>query len=173
MSRMSSQALMIAACVAGAVTGACSSTPPSAPPVSEIAAPPAQPSENAAIEGVYREFWSVSWVSSAETDQGWEQRLRAVATAELSEQVATRARQQRTQGVRLYGSVTPRITGTRIEGDRAVVTDCQDGSQAGLADAATGQPRNVGPSRNAVSATLSRESGGWRVAKIEYPGGEC
>lgn len=173
MSRMSSQALMIAACVAGAVTGACSSTPPSALPAGEIAAPPAQSSENAAIEGVYREFWSVSWVSSAEPDQGWEQRLRAVATAELSEQVATRARQQRTQGVRLYGAVTPRITGARLEGDRAVVTDCQDGSQAGLADSATGQPRNVGPSRNAVSATMAREAGGWRVAKIEYPGGGC
>ncbi|GAB3671459.1 hypothetical protein GCM10027597_04460 [Saccharopolyspora tripterygii] len=173
MSRMSSQALVIAGCVAGAVAGACSSTPPAAPPAGEIAAPPAQPSENAAIEGVYREFWSVSWVSSAEPDQGWEQRLRAVATAELSEQVATRARQQRTQGVRLYGAVTPRITGARLEGDRAVVTDCQDGSQAGLADSATGQPRNVGPSRNAVSATMAREAGGWRVAKIEYPGGGC
>lgn len=81
--------------------------------------------------------------------------------------------QQRAKGVSLYGEITPRITGVRITGDEAVVTDCQDASRAGQADA-SGRARTAGLERNPVTTTLHRdEVGAWKVVEITYPGGSC
>lgn len=81
--------------------------------------------------------------------------------------------QQRSRGITLYGQIQPRISDVRIEGERAVVTDCQDASHSGQADA-SGQPRTVGLARNPVSGTLHRGTDGeWRMARIDYPGGSC
>ena len=81
--------------------------------------------------------------------------------------------QQRAHGISLYGQIHPRISDVRVEGKRAVVTDCQDASHSGQADA-SGQPRTVGLARNPVSGTLHRGTDGeWRMARIDYPGGSC
>jgi len=57
---------------------------------------------------------------------------------------------------------------------RATVTDCQDASHAGQADARTGKPRSVGVARTWVDATLVLGGDGvWRVSEINYPGSRC
>lgn len=62
----------------------------------------------------------------------------------------------------------------RLDGARAVVTDCQDASHSGQADATSGEPRTVGVARNLTAGTLERgPDGTWRVTRIDYPGGGC
>ena len=58
--------------------------------------------------------------------------------------------------------------------DRAVIEDCQDSSEAGVADRHTGRHLTRGSQRNHVSATMRRAPDGeWRVAYISYPDTPC
>ena len=49
----------------------------------------------------------------------------------------------------------------------AVLTDCQDGSQAGDIDTKTGNKLTVGTANTPIQGTLSRTADGWRVASSE------
>ncbi|MGW5643681.1 hypothetical protein [Saccharopolyspora sp. NPDC003762] len=127
-----------------------------------------------AIERAYKDFWRVSWVSDGESDSTWENRLREVTVGSFADHIASRVRQKRSEGTGFYGAITPRITDVRVEGNRAVVVDCQDTSHAGQSDLAAGTPRTVGIERNATRATMVQEADGmWRVSQVEFPEGEC
>ncbi len=84
-------------------------------------------------------------------------------------------RRNKEVGVKPYGDVTTRITGVDVQGDRATVTDCQDGSRSGQADAATGDRKTVGSPRIPIHAQMVRDAadGRWRVSQLAYPGGQC
>lgn len=56
--------------------------------------------------------------------------------------------------------------------DTAVLSDCQDGSQAGYLDTQTGNKLTVGTANTPVRGTLQRTAEGWRVANAELLQGE-
>lgn len=95
----------------GALMGGCASTSDPGPEPSgpSIAPPPGRyTGERAAVEGVYREFWRISWVSHNEPDTQWENELRRVTSGQLANHISSTARQQRAEGSGLYGEITPR-----------------------------------------------------------------
>lgn len=49
----------------------------------------------------------------------------------------------------------------------AIVSDCQDGSQAGFLDTTTGNKLTVGTPNTPVRGTLQRTPNGWRVSDVE------
>lgn len=129
--------------------------------------------EGAAAE-TYERFWQVSRDLPQRPPEQWRPELQEVAAGPMVEVILGNLAKQRTQGITLYGEVHPRITEVRVEGARAVVTDCQDATRSGQADAATGRPRTVGVAHNLVSGTLERgPDGSWRVMRIDYPHGGC
>jgi len=72
-----------------------------------------------------------------------------------------------------YGQVVPSIHWTQpIDGkDTAVISDCQDGSQAGFLDTTTGNKLTVGTVNTPIEATLQRTGQGWKVAKADIQQG--
>ncbi len=68
-----------------------------------------------------------------------------------------------------YGQVVPYIRWTQpIDGkETAVLSDCQDGSQAGFLDTKTGNKLTVGTVNTPIEATLQRTGEGWKVAKAD------
>jgi len=108
-------------------------------------------------------------------EEEWPRALSRVAVDPELTLVLASTRQQRRIGIKVYGYVIPRPIVLPINGsDRAQVTDCQDSSKSGQADAKTGRPRTVGVPRNPVTAVLVRGADGrWRVSSIKHPGGSC
>lgn len=68
-----------------------------------------------------------------------------------------------------YGQIIPYISWPQpIDGkDTAVLSDCQDGSQAGVLDTKTGFKLTVGTPNTPVRGTLRRTPQGWKVATGE------
>ncbi|MBK0870207.1 hypothetical protein INP57_25685 [Saccharopolyspora sp. HNM0986] len=142
-----------------------------------IAGPPQAQSprdgEQARVAESYERFWRVSQAVPHHPVEQQRPELASVATESLTNTMLGNLEQQRTRRITLYGHIRPRISEVRIEGSRAVVTDCQDASRSGQADA-SGQPRTVGLARNPVSSTLHHDADGqWRMVRIDYPGGSC
>lgn len=130
--------------------------------------------ERAAVEAAYRLFWSVSWDVDKQPPARWRSLLASVSVDPQLTRLYAGTKAQRAAGIRLYGQVVPRPSVGRIAGGRAEVTDCQDASHAGQADARTGAPKTVGVARAPVTASVVRGSdGGWRVAEVRYRGGSC
>jgi hypothetical protein len=105
----------------------------------------------------------------------WPRVLSWVAVEPELSLVLASTRQQERIGIKVYGYVIPHPAVQPINGsDRAQVTDCQDASKSGQADAKTARPRTVGVPRNPVTAVLVRGADGrWRVSSIKHPGGSC
>lgn len=160
------------------MVAACADTAPAARPDGPvIAAPPqAQPhrsSEQTRVAEDYERFWQVSQALPHQPADQQRSELASVATEPLTSTMLGNLDKQRARGIAPYGHVHPRINAVRIDGSGAVVTDCQDASRSGQADA-SGQPRTVGLARNPVSGTLQRGAdGAWRMVRIDYPGGSC
>ncbi len=79
------------------------------------------------------------------------------------------------KGEVFYGAAVPRPT-VRINPDAttALVDDCQDGAQAGIADKSTGEKKTVGVARNRVSVTMKKQPGElWKVAYVDYTKSPC
>jgi len=127
------------------------------------------------VEAAYRRFWSVSDSFERSPISAWRGLLAQVAADPQLGLILANARQQRRNGLIIYGHVVPRPAVLPINGaDQARVTDCQDASKSGQADLKTGRPRTVGIPRNPVTAALVRGvDGRWRVSLITYPGGTC
>ncbi|WP_258349004.1 hypothetical protein [Saccharopolyspora gregorii] len=163
---------MIAVVVAG-----CAQAPKPAAPEPPIAPPPHADArfsgEQAAVVDAYERFWVVSRGLPQHPAERWRPELEQVAAGPMAETILVNLDRQREQGITLYGEVHPRISDVRLDSDRAVVTDCQDSSSSGQADA-SGKPKTVGVARNPVSGTLQRGAdGAWRVTRIDYPMGGC
>ncbi|GAB2677335.1 hypothetical protein GCM10027271_42710 [Saccharopolyspora gloriosae] len=162
-------ALLLAGC--GSAPRPVASEPTIAPP----------PQAEAGIGGgdrevvrAYERFWVVSRGLPHRPAERWRPELEQVAAGPMAEMILTNLARQREQGITLYGELHPRITDVHVDGPRAVVTDCQDASRSGQAEAVSGEPRTVGVARNAVSGTVERgPDGTWRVTRIDYPQGGC
>lgn len=132
-------------------------------------------SDRDAIEAAYTRFTSLSSDLDRQYPQEqWRQVFGEVATDPALTTVLANITAQREGGVTTYGELIPHVSDVSIDGDQATLRDCQDGSHAGQADAATGERRTVGVEHAPVVAELVRgEDGMWRVSHVEYIGGEC
>lgn len=131
--------------------------------------------DRAAVEAVYRRYWQVSRTMDRDyPPRLWRRVLSEVAVDPARGIVLARAAEQTRNKVILYGTVAPRPVVILQGRARARVSDCQDASGAGQADARTGRRRTVGVARNPVTAVVVRgQDGRWRVASVSYLGGSC
>ncbi|MCX2729446.1 hypothetical protein OOZ19_04280 [Saccharopolyspora sp. NFXS83] len=167
-----------AALLAVAVATSCAQAPPPVPSEQPIAPPPQASAQfgggqREVIED-YTAFWKVTRRLPQRPPERWRPELEQVAAGTMAETILDNLALQRDRGITLYGEVHQRITDVRLTGDSAVVTDCQDSSGSGQADAVSGEPKTAGVARNAVSGTVERgPDGTWRVTRIDYPQGGC
>ena len=168
---------MVSLGVVGVAVASCSSapapTPPSGPEM--IGDPPSgqsSPGEQwEATREVYDRFWRDSWQVQDQPSGQWPATLRQVAHGPLVEQIVERTHQDHHTGARLWGQVTPHVRDVQVDGEHAVVTDCQDSSRAGRLEGSGA--KSVGVARNPVTAQVDRTPAGWRVTAVAYPGGAC
>ena len=168
---------MVSLGVLGVAVASCSSTPASPPPSgSEVigAPPPGQSSVGGSQEDVraaYDGFWQDSWTLQDQPAGQWPETLHQVATGPLADQLAERTRRDHQAGARLWGRVAPHVRDVRIEGEHALISDCQDTSRAGRLDASGA--KTAGVPGNPVTARLDHTPAGWRVSAVSYAGGGC
>ena len=184
------QLAVTAGVVAGLLAGVtgCGSAGPTNPTPSATAAlttavtvPSPGPTEDqregadrAEVDRVYREFWRVTWTLDQRPESEWTQAMASVAVDPVAARLLATARVFRQRGITAWGSVMPHPTIPAVHGaNKITVTDCQDASRGGQADAKTGDKKTVGVARSPVTATLVRTSAGWRVSDTAYTGGTC
>lgn len=122
-----------------------------------------------AAELVWRQFNGlIGTLESLPSDQ-----VDAAINAVAVDPTATRMRDEnakfRGEHKAGYGQIIPYISWPQpIDGkDTAVLSDCQDGSQAGVLDTKTGFKLTVGTPNTPVRGTLRRTPQGWKVATGE------
>lgn len=168
---------MVSLGVVGVAVASCSSppSPPSESGPGVIADPPAgqsSPGEpREATREAYDRFWRDSWQVQDQPSEQWPATLRQVADGPLVEQIVERTHHDHRADARLWGHVVPHVRDVQVDGEHAVVTDCQDTSQAGRLEASGAT--TVGVGRNPVTAQVDRTPAGWRVTAVAYPGGAC
>ena len=127
------------------------------------------------VETAYTQFWPRSLAIPGTPENTWQDAMAELAVdPQLSTTLDAMSRNKQA-GVKPYGDVTTRISRVELDGDRATLNDCQDGSRSGQADAATGDRKTVGTSQIPILAHLIRDGadGRWKVSQLEYPGGPC
>lgn len=172
------------AVVGGAAACSSSTTPPAGrstsgggptlPTTTTIPSPSASPDVPAA-ESAYRKFLDVDVSFARLPESQWRAELGRVATdPQLSFAIAV-SRQQRRNGITLYGRTRPRAPEVTVRGGRqATLRDCADFSHTGQADARTGSPKTVGVARTPLEVTLVKGSDKrWRVSVVRFPAGKC
>lgn len=172
------------AVVGGAAACSSSTTPPAStstsgggptlPTTTTIPSPSASPDVPAA-ESAYRKFLDVDVSFARLPESQWRAELGRVATdPQLSFAIAV-SRQQRRNGITLYGRTVPRSPKVTLGGSRkATLRDCADFSHTGQADARTGHPKTVGVARAPLEVALVKGSDQrWRVSVVKFPGGKC
>lgn len=161
----------LAGCASDA-DGAGSPSPSFSAPSTPVASPV---DEQAALLLQYRKFWeSLTPISRLPETE------RRPALAELAVDPALKSlldgmRQADAKGQVFYGTNMPRPE-VRINPDAttALVDDCQDSSNAGIAVKETQERVTVGVERNHVSVTMKKQPGGpWKVAFIDYAKSPC
>ena len=161
----------------GVVLASCSSAPPPSPPSGPevIGDPPSGQSSvggpQEEVRAVYDGFWRDSWQLQDQPAGQWPTTLHQVATGPLADQLVERTRTDQQAGARLWGRVAPHVRDVQLDGEHAVVRDCQDTSRAGRLDASGA--KTAGVPRNPVTARLDHTSAGWRVSAVSYAGGGC
>lgn len=126
------------------------------------------------IEHAYVEFWTVSNKVVHDDPAVWSAELAAVAVEPQLTRMLNNLDTLRSRNVAVYGETREHVTKVDVDGAAAIVTECQDASGSGQADARTGEKKTVGIARNPVTAHMQRGGDGkWRVSEIAYPGGTC
>ncbi|KAA9159426.1 hypothetical protein FPZ12_020180 [Amycolatopsis acidicola] len=163
----------LAACSSGTGSDPAPSSQPNLSAPSQSTSPSVQ-NEQAAIEDAYTSFWTHALHTSDQPEDRWHDSMAEVAVDPQLTTTLNAMQQQKQSGVKVYGDVTARIASVQVTGASAKVTDCQDASRTGQADAKTGDPKTVGVERNPVSADLVRGTDGrWKVSQVTFPGGTC
>lgn len=170
-------ALAVAACsdstpVTGASGSALSTTPDSLPSTTSSSPTSADP---AVVEAVYASFWpTLTTFDRRYPETQWKTVLSRVSVdPQLSQAIAV-AKEQRRNGITLYGQPQPRTPKITVSSKaKAILTDCVDFSRSGQADARTGQRKTVGVARTPVTLTFAKGANGWRVSNVTFPAGKC
>ena len=161
--------VLAAGCTAGSTT-----TPPrpTRPPVTPTS--PSTQGASADIEHAYVDFWAVSNKVVHDEPAAWSSGLAAVAVEPQLTRMLTNLDTLRSRNIAVYGETHEHVTKVAVDGFAATVTECQDASGSGQADAKTGEKKTVGIPRNPVTAHMQLGGDGkWRVSEIVYPGGTC
>lgn len=166
--------LCITSCSSGPRSGVSPRTSASAssPSSSRATAPAA---DTGAVETAYRAFWpTLTSFDRRYPEAQWKTVLSRVSVdPQLSQAIAV-AKEQRRNGITLYGQPQPRTPRIAIDSRaKATLADCVDFSRSGQADAKTGQRKTVGLARTPVTLTLTKGVDGWRVSNVTFPGGKC
>jgi hypothetical protein len=135
---------------------------------------PTPTDESAAVLAAYREFFDrQTEISAAPADQRRAMLQPFTTEPELSRVLGGMLATQQLGQVGYGTSVLhPRVS--RIDGDQATVTDCQDNSKVGRKKIDGGKLTTRGLARDNTEATLRRGAdGAWRVAAVTYPNAPC
>lgn len=128
--------------------------------------------ERLAAETAYINFWRTVWTFAEEYPQDqWAQVVEEIAVNPVLSQILSGRAEQVQKGIALYGEVITRVSWTQpISGQAsATLMDCQDSSNAGQLEVATGDKLTGGLPRSLVRGTLVKGAdGAWRVQQIEY-----
>ncbi len=123
--------------------------------------------DRAAAEAQWTKYWEIYAALPHTPEDQWDALLAPVAVESMVNAAKDDARSIRDEGNDTYGTVGHRFTWTKpISGsDTAVLQDCNDGSQAGAYETATGNKITVGVPRQNTMGTLVRGADGvWRVS---------
>lgn len=142
---------------------------PSRPLTPQVSVRPATPSVRDTVVRTYTTYWVVGSEASKVTLTAARQMLEPFAAGDYLKQVVAGIRDLQSHGRETWGHVTVHITNVHLEGQSARIIDCQDASQAGLADARTHQliSGTTGKARTHVQADLVRGADTqWRVVQL-------
>lgn len=131
--------------------------------------------EQHVILGQYRKFWaSLTDVSRMPATQREAALSPLTVDPELKSLLAGMAATDR-KGQVFYGEARPRATTASVsaDGSRAVIDDCQDSRNSGLARRSDLAPLTKGVARNHVVVTMRKTSNLWKVYFIAYTKTPC
>lgn len=124
--------------------------------------------EERAVISAYTDYWPTS-VRAATLPEG---RARELLTPFLTPDYVAKeisgAAEWKRKGLAPWGRVVVHVTELEISGQEARLTDCQDASAAGIADADSGRliPGTIGGRRVHIRAVLQRGTDGrWRISE--------
>jgi len=141
----------------------------------DVSAPPdpaaQEAADRAAIETHWKEFWNVYENIIRTPAEMRETALDGVSVDPIKSRILNAANKSASEGIDYYGSVVQHPYWVDpVDGkDFAVMRDCQDQSQYGSIEVASGNKRTVGVARDSLQAGFVRDSqGGWRVQNIQF-----
>lgn len=154
-----------------------SSPPLSAPPGSGSPSTQSPTSPRDQVIAAYRGYWQAGRQAALVPIAQARKVLEPYSTSELVERQLTGIRQLQAKKQEPWGQVSIRVAAVEVTGATARLSDCQDVSGAGLADARTHQliPGTRGGSKPAhLSVTLRHGQGArWRVSAIRPVEAPC
>lgn len=138
----------------------------SAAPTTPDAIPATEAADRAAVEAQYTKYWDVYAALPHTPEDQWDSLLSAVAVEPVISNAKKDARTIVGKGRDTYGTVTHRFSWPKsINGsDTATISDCDDTSQSGAYETATGNKVTVGvPRRHMVGSMVRGADGVWRI----------
>lgn len=180
-------AVVLAGCAedGGVSEGLTLSTPPSAAPTTAPVAGPADPTgdapsveptpsaetatpDEAAVLDAYRAFYAALDQAQADPPRSQEY-LAPVATGAQFEITNGAIKAAFLEGEEDVGSPVLNPTVHAVDGDTAIVHDCQDTSSVQSRDRATGEVLTIGSNPDSATTVLTRVNGVWRVSATDFP----
>lgn len=149
------------------------SPPPASPdvsttPLTEPSAPASATADEVAVLAAYRAFYAA--VDQAQADPPNSQTyLEPVATGDQFEITNGGIKAGFLAGEEDLGSPVLNPVVHSIDGDTAVVHDCQDTAGVQSRDKATGEVLTIGSNPDSATTTLTRVAGAWLVSATEFP----
>ncbi len=143
----------------------CTVAPTPTPTSTTLDAAAQEKADRAAAEVVWRKFsdliFTLESVPVAQVDAA----IDAVSVEPMASHMREVNADYRLNGKVGYGVVVSYITWTQPIDSKstAALNDCQDGSQAGIRDAKTGNKVSVGTVNTPMTGTLVRTNQGWKV----------
>ena len=139
----------------------------SAAPTTSDAIPAPEAANRAAAEAAWTRYWEVYATLPHTPEDQWDGLLVAVAVEPMITNAKTDARSIVEKGRDTYGTVTHRFSWAKPinDSDTATISDCDDTSQSGAYETATGNKISVGvPRRNTMGTLVKGSDGIWRVS---------
>jgi hypothetical protein len=126
----------------------------------------AEVADRAAAEAQWSRYWEIYAALPHTPEDQWDALLAPLAVEPMITNAKNDAQSIRDEGHDTYGTVGHRFSWTDpIAGaDTALLHDCNDGSQAGAFETATGNKITVGVPRQNTMGTLVRSDGVWKVS---------
>ncbi|MEU6720747.1 hypothetical protein ABZ897_55625 [Nonomuraea sp. NPDC046802] len=135
---------------------------------------PSPSTDKDAVLTVYRELYRVGPRAEQARPEERKAILEPIVTQPLLGTMLKGIAALRAKGRVTYGYPTFHTFKVEVQGDGAVVHDCQDGRNGGQADFRTGKHLTHGMPGTYMVAALAKEAdGAWRVAKVEQLDAPC